>query len=80
MFCYNCNQMKLTAMFLALGAGLVPALCAATNSVSYYDPTDPASPHKEVDCTLVTGTTTTLTQGWYAVNANVVTDVEVTAE
>ena len=58
-------------MFLALGAGLVPALCAATNKVSYYDPTDPASPHKEANCTLVTGTTTTLTQGWYAVNADV---------
>ena len=62
---------KLTAMFLAASAALAPALCAATNRVSYYDPTDPASPHKEVDCTLVTGTTTTLTQGWYVVNADV---------
>ena len=62
---------KLTAMFLAASAALAPALCATTNKVSYYDPTDPASPHKEVDCTLVTGTTTTLTQGWYAVNADV---------
>ena len=65
-------------MFLALGAGLVPALCAATNRVSYYDPTDPASPHKEVDCTLVTGTTTTLTQGWYAVNADVTINGRIT--
>ena len=62
---------KLTAMFLAASAALAPALCTATNKVSYYDPTDPASPHKEVDCTLVTGSTTTLMPGWYAVDEDV---------
>ena len=50
---------KLIAMLLALGAGLAPTLCAAANRVPYYDPTDPASPRKEANCTPITSTTTT---------------------
>ena len=55
---------------LLLTAAMVAA-CASADVVQYYDPTDPASPHKEANCTLVTSSTTTLTQGSYAVNTDV---------
>ena len=64
-----------------LTAALVAtAFCASADVVQYYDPTDPDNPHKKEICTPITGTTTTLTPGWYAVNEDVTIMGRVTVE
>ena len=63
---------------VAMTAALAAAFCASADVVQYYDPADPANPHKEANCTPVTGTTTTLTRGWYAVTADVILTGRVT--
>ena len=60
-------KQKIAAMTAALAA----TFCVSADVVQYYDPTDPASPRKEANCTPITSTTTTLAPGWYVVDADV---------
>ena len=60
-------KQKIAAMTAALAA----TFCVSADVVQYYDPTDPARPRKEADCTPITSTTTNLAPGWYAVDADV---------
>ena len=60
-------KQKIAAMTAALAA----TFCVSADVVQYYDPTDPASPRKEANCTPITSTTTTLAPGWYVVDVDV---------